>query len=289
MAQTVIGIFDYTNEAQAAINRLVNDGFSREKIDISARGSETDANDDDDDTGFGEGISNFFSSLFSDKDEADKYSKVAKHGSIVTVHVESAAQAELAADILDEHGAINIEDRANQYRNSGSSGTTAGTMGTISDSTGTSSETTRTTSDAEGTSIPIIEERMEVGKKVVETGTTRLRSRIVERPVEESVRLRTERIRVERNPVNRPASESEISDFKEGTIEATEHAEVPVVGKDARVVEEVSLNKEVDDREETIRDTVRSTEVDVDKTESDEEIRRRGVQRSTTDSDDDLV
>ena len=44
----------------------------------------------------------------------------------------------------------------------------------------------------------------------------------------------------------------------------TEHAEVPVVNKEARVVEEVNLNKEVEERDETVKETVRKTKVDVE-------------------------
>jgi stress response protein YsnF len=42
-----------------------------------------------------------------------------------------------------------------------------------------------------------------------------------------------------------------------------ERTEVPVVNKNARVVEEVSLGKDVNERSETINDTVRKTEVAV--------------------------
>ncbi|WP_231862219.1 DUF2382 domain-containing protein [Rufibacter sp. DG15C] len=114
-------------------------------------------------------------------------------------------------------------------------------------------------------SIPIIEENLEVGKREVETGGVHVSSRIVEQPVEEHVRLREERVVVERTPVDRPATDADINSFKEGEISMTERAEVPVVNKEARVVEEVSLEKDVEEREETIRDTVRSTEVDVDR------------------------
>jgi stress response protein YsnF len=82
--------------------------------------------------------------------------------------------------------------------------------------------------------------------------------------VEESIRLREEHVSIERNNVDRPATEADFSNFKEGTIELTEHAEKPVVSKTARVVEEVSLEKEVSEREETISDTVRHTEVDAE-------------------------
>ena len=48
------------------------------------------------------------------------------------------------------------------------------------------------------------------------------------------------------------------------TIEATETREQAVVSKEARVTEEISLEKAVDTRTETVRDTVRHTEVEVD-------------------------
>jgi len=146
---------------------------------------------------------------------------------------------------------------------------TTGTTGT-SDLDITSDRDTTYTSDRDLTDkkIPIIEENIEVGKRTVQTGGVRLRSRIVEKPVEEQLRLRTERVYVERNPVDRPASEADFTTFKEGDVEVTEHAEVPVVSKEARVVEEVSLGKDVDTRTETVRDTVRKTEVDVDNLEN---------------------
>jgi stress response protein YsnF len=115
------------------------------------------------------------------------------------------------------------------------------------------------------TNIPIIKEDMQVGKKEVETGGINVRTRIVERPVEERINLREEHVHVERTPVDRPVTDADINSLKEGEIELREHAEVPVVDKDARVVEEVSLNKEVEEHDETVRGTVRNTEVDIDK------------------------
>ena len=67
-----------------------------------------------------------------------------------------------------------------------------------------------------------------------------------------------------RMPVNRPATEADFTAFKEGQIEVTESAERAVVAKEAHVVEEVSLGKQVTEREEVIRDTVRNTEVEVE-------------------------
>ncbi len=128
-------------------------------------------------------------------------------------------------------------------------------------------ETNRADLDEGGEArIPVIEEELRVGKREVEGGGVRVRTRVVERPVEEAVRLREERVNVERRPVNRPVSEADLNAFREGTFELRERSEEAVVDKTARVVEEVAINKEVAERTETVRDTVRSTDVDVEET-----------------------
>jgi uncharacterized protein (TIGR02271 family) len=116
--------------------------------------------------------------------------------------------------------------------------------------------------------IPVVSEEFQVGKKEVESGGLRLRSRVVETEVSEDINLREENVNVERTAVDRLATEA---DLREDTIEMKEFKEVPIVNKEARVVEEISLSKEVTEREETISDTVRNTEVDIDE---DEDLRR---------------
>jgi len=118
--------------------------------------------------------------------------------------------------------------------------------------------------NAEGTTIPVIEENVQIGKQQVRTGGAYIKARIVERPIEETVNLREERLNIERNPVDRPANSTDFDTFKEGVIELEERAEVPVVNKEARVVEEINVNKEVTEHTETVRDTVRKTEVDIE-------------------------
>jgi uncharacterized protein (TIGR02271 family) len=127
------------------------------------------------------------------------------------------------------------------------------------------------------TSIPVIEENLQVGKQTVETGGAYIRSRIVETPVQQNISLSEEQVRVERSSVDRPANNAELEGFKEGVIELKEYAEVPVVSKSARVVEEVNIGKDVTEHEETVRDTVRKTEVDI------EEIKKnQGTSQDTT-------
>jgi uncharacterized protein (TIGR02271 family) len=112
--------------------------------------------------------------------------------------------------------------------------------------------------------IPLAEERLRVGKRVAHAGRVRVRSYVVETPIEEQVRLREEHVHVERHAVDRPATGSEAELFRERVIEAEETVEEPVVRKEVRVTGEVVVNKETTEHVETVRDTVRRTEVDVD-------------------------
>jgi uncharacterized protein (TIGR02271 family) len=113
--------------------------------------------------------------------------------------------------------------------------------------------------------LPVIEENLEIGKQQVQTGGARITSRIVERPVEETIHLREEHVNVERTPVNRPVEPSDTGVFQEQQLELTESAEVPVVDKQAHVVEEIHITKDVEERDETIRETLHNTEVDIER------------------------
>jgi uncharacterized protein (TIGR02271 family) len=118
--------------------------------------------------------------------------------------------------------------------------------------------------DAEEVRIPIVEEAIRVETRQVERGGVRIYSHVTEQPVEQEVHLRDERVTVERRPVDRPANERDFGAFQEGTIEFTETHEEAVVSKQARVVEEVVIETAVRDHTETVRDTVRRTEVNVE-------------------------
>ena len=89
-------------------------------------------------------------------------------------------------------------------------------------------------------------------------------SHVTEQPVEREVHLRDERVTVERRPVDRPATERDLAAFQEGTIELTETHEEAIVTKQVRVVEEVVIETDVREHTETVRDTVRRTEVEVE-------------------------
>jgi uncharacterized protein (TIGR02271 family) len=109
--------------------------------------------------------------------------------------------------------------------------------------------------------IPLGEEVLEVGKRTVERGTARVRRFVAEAPVEREVTLRRERVVVERR---RPVGETPAGEvLTELTIEAHETEEVPVVAKRVRVRGEVVVRTERTERVETVRETLRRDEVEV--------------------------
>jgi stress response protein YsnF len=282
MAQTVIGLFENESDAQRAVQNLVEVGISRDQVDI-ARGTGRDnvstgnTRDESDGRDNENGITRFFKSLFGDSEDAERYSRVGNSGySVVTVHAQDDSDATRAADILDECGAVDVDERAAGYSNerqSVSGDFNASTQGTGFPSDDIRTDNVRGNRDNEAT-ISRVEEELHVGKRQVESGGARLRSRIVERPVEESIRLREEHVRVERQNVDRPVTDSDRNVFQDQDIELIERAEVPVVNKEARVVEEVTISKDVTERTETVRDTVRNTEVDIDKLDGDNSLGR---------------
>jgi len=124
------------------------------------------------------------------------------------------------------------------------------------------------TADATEQTIPVVEERLRVGKRRVDQGRVRVRSFVVDEPIHEEVKLREEHVEIERRPVNQPASSSLDTGpdglFREQTVELKETAEEAVVAKEAVVTEELRVRTRAAERVKSIDDTVRHTEVEVD-------------------------
>ena len=74
--------------------------------------------------------------------------------------------------------------------------------------------------------------------------------------------------------MNTPVADTEAL-FQERDIALMETSEEVVVGKETRIVEELSVRKEAGERVETVSDTVRHTEVEVDEITSDPATRRQ--------------
>lgn len=276
MSHTVVGLFNSGNEAQAAKQELIQKGFTDENIDVSHRAVTTGAQTPTTQIEVTDSVGNFFKSLFGDEKTARNYSNAAGDAdAILTVHVNSDEKARAVAAILDRNGAIDIDAAALQQNKQNYA---ESSLQQNKQNLPAASKTTKpnTANIQDKTVIPIVEEQMQVGKREVESGRVRIRSRIIEKPVEASVRLRKEHVVVNRRPVNREVTNADLANFKEGEIKVTEKSEVPVVSKQARVVEEVVVGKNITERQETVRDTVKRTDVDVKKVDTDTTARRAG-------------
>ena len=193
--------------------------------------------------------------------EKDRYSYaegLSRGGQLLTVSRVTNMEYETVLDILDDEGTVNLDEREASWRSEGWGGYEASTY-----ATGHPTTTDHSAASADET-IPVVEERLRVGKRDTSHGRVRVRVRTytVETPVSEMVELRDEHVELVRTPVNRPAKVDE--DYRERSFEAEEHREEAVVSKEARVVEEIGLRKTSDTRQETVSDTVRHTEVEVD-------------------------
>jgi len=124
--------------------------------------------------------------------------------------------------------------------------------------------------------IPVVKEELDVGKRVTEK-RTRVRSYVIERPVEEQVTLRDERVEIERRPISGTGNMRMPQDRD---IEIVERHEEPVVEKRVTGNEEIVVRKEAVEHQETVRGTVRETKVEIDKEPA---ATGAGTTRTTTD------
>jgi uncharacterized protein (TIGR02271 family) len=126
--------------------------------------------------------------------------------------------------------------------------------------------------------VPLVDEELDVGTRRVDAGGKRASSHVVTEPVSRDVVLREERVAVERRAVDRPldAAEADVC-FRDANIEMHAKAEQAIVGKRAHVVEEVVLKKDMTERQQRVRDTVRHTEAEI--TELDGTASMKGAER----------
>lgn len=188
------------------------------------------------------------------RDEAATYMQAVRQGHyVVSAEVEDDRIDAAAEAMRHPEGGVDIDAYEDEYRAS-------------PDYTADSGYATETADTDGETSIPIAEERLVVGKRATERGSAHVRTYVQEVPVEERVRLREERLTVERRPVDRAVADADADAlFQDRDIEVKTRSEEAVVGKEAFITEEVVVGKEVTEREEVVTETVRKTEVEVDR------------------------
>jgi uncharacterized protein (TIGR02271 family) len=279
--QTIIAHFDSRSDAEKAMDALTEAGIDRSGVRLIPetgstyqRTSGTTSYDHQRDEG---GFFGSLGDLFLPDEDRYAYAEGMSRGGVTLSVTADQAHAARVAEIVERYGAVDMDEREKTWRNEGWTGYGASSTGRAATTRG--ADAARATGHESGDEvIPIVEEDVRIGKRVVNQGRVRIRSYIVETPVHEQVSLREETVRVERRPVDRPVSGADEALFRERTIEAEERGEEAVVSKEARVKEELVVRKDVEERTETVSDTVRRTEVDV------EDARTGAARTGTTDA-----
>ncbi|MCJ2129749.1 YsnF/AvaK domain-containing protein [Methylobacterium sp. E-045] len=276
MSQTITAMYDTYTDATAAQNKLLALGIPAASIKILS-GTQTAQTTTTSGTKPDEGFWGSLKDLFMPEEDRYAYNEgLSRGGTMLSVTVDEA-HTEKAYDILEEHGSVDLDEREASWRKEGWSGyegaTGSSTVGAVGSTAGTTATRAEGATEAvaahsaaqTGTDyIPVVEERLNVGKRMVDSGRVRVRSYAVEEAVSENVTLHDETVSVDRRVVDRAVAPGDEALFAEKVIEATETREQAVVSKDARVVGEVGIRKDATQRTETVSDTVRRTEVEVE-------------------------
>ena len=169
------------------------------------------------------------------------------------------------AELYRHYGLEYSESRSDSGLPEGGAGATGGTdVDTRGDESGTvGRDVSGPTTD---NAMTRSEEELSIGKTERETGRARLRKYVVEDQVQETVPVRREEVRVEREPIT-DANAGDAMDgpaISEEEHEVVLHEEEAVVEKRAVPKERVRLDKETEVQEQTVSENVRKEEIEVD-------------------------
>jgi uncharacterized protein (TIGR02271 family) len=255
--QTVVAAFDTNAHAQAAVDALKAGGFHSDDVSVFDKAR----------VGLRE--SGLWQRLFGGglhQHEADVYNQaIDRGGVVVTVRVPENEVAH-ATGILDIHRPIDVHDRAVTTGIAPAARVEAAVSAIAAAPIAAAQKVAVSPKLAEAHDevLRLAEEQLEVGKRMVETGKTRVRRFVTEREVSADVTLHEEHADIMRRAVTDPKFIGEI-DWADTTIEVVETAEQALVSKTARVVEEVALKKIGSDHVETVHDKIRRQQVEIER------------------------
>jgi uncharacterized protein (TIGR02271 family) len=215
--------------------------------------------------------------------DARSYAEALRRGSSLLMVNAPQDQSTTAKRIMDGYDPVDLDERVSDWQAQGYQGYNAEAAPYSQEEMDrernryTSSASTTTNRESEQ-HIPIVEEEMRVGKRAVQKGGVRVHTVVTEQPIEETHTVRDETVQVERRPADREATAADLdAAFRDQTYEVTETDEELITDKRARVTGEVVVSKQVEEHPETVRDTVRRTEVQT------EDMGARQTSRTTRD------
>jgi uncharacterized protein (TIGR02271 family) len=273
VSENVIATFDNEAEAQHAIAKLESIGIPSHAIEIHSKNTGFSSERTTEYTTTAEPKKgSFWSWLTGDEqtestDDHQHYDREIEAGSVVVSVITNQDDVEKVTEILRSHNTSVTVEALTPASSASLAASQATTEPAEHQSSIITSEPTalrdENSTPVDEEVIPLHEEKLVVGKTEVEAGRIRVRRFTTQRPVEAQVALRQEHITVHRRPVT-SSNEHDPSAFENKAVEFTATSEEAVVGKTASVVEEVVVSKHSHQHEETVSDTVRKEEVDVD-------------------------
>jgi uncharacterized protein (TIGR02271 family) len=255
--EKILTVYDTEQHARDAVRVLESSGFASSDISVLNKASLP---------GNGSAITQLrdaglWRRLFGTEvraHEAEVYGHAIENGgAILSLRVPDNQVAKAMA-ILDVKKPVDVVERATAI------GATVPASVVAAATTATLTSSTAPALPGKEEILKLAEEQLNVSKRQVEAGTTRIRRFVTEKPVEAQITLHEEHAAVVRRAVKDPAFIQDV-DWSDRVIEVKETAEQAVVNKTVRLAEEVVISKEGTDRVETVRDTVRRQQVDVER------------------------
>ena len=239
--QTLVGLYPTHTVADEVRTRLESKGVTPSDIAINADAGLLVHQETAETSKPASGFWGWLLGSGASAEDRERYAGQLRNGAVaISVRTRSDAERERAIDVMEQFDPIDIEG---------------------GDGHSVALEAAAPSAEPEQV-IPLAKEELAIGKRQVER-RYRVRTHVVERPVEAQVHLRDERVTIERRPAAATAAPLEAS-FAESDVEVIERHEEPVVAKTTRAGEEVVVHTEAHDRVETVRDTLRETKVDVE-------------------------
>ena len=248
--EKIVAVYDKAGKAKDAARALEASGFAADDISVLNRDSLTDAELHE---------AGLWRRLFGRNvgdHESAVYGRTLESGGAVLTLRTADTDVPRAMKILDVHNPVDVNERA----------TSLGVVPPLRTpvSQPAVSQPSATAKLTKEEVLRLAEEQLEVGKRQVETGRARIRRFVTERPVETQVTLHDEHAEMVRRSVTDPSMIRDV-DWSDKVIEITETSEQPVVNKTSRVAEEVVIRREGSDHVETVRDTVRRQQVELER------------------------
>jgi stress response protein YsnF len=267
--ETLVAAFDTKELATAAVNALKAGGFHSDDISVFDHSRLKVGKDV---VGTAPKQAGLWQWLFGNDlnlYEAQVYgSTIDDGGTVVAVRVPSDQVAQ-ASGILDLHHPIDVHDRAvtGNVAPSAQVETAAKSIAAVPLAKQQTVAVTPKLAEVHGDTLRLAEEQLQVGKKMVETGRTRVRRFTTERDIAQDVTLHEEHAELLRKAISQPSELTDV-DWADSALEVIETKEQALVNKTARIVEEISLRKKGDDHVETIHEKLRRQQAEVEQVDA---------------------